>query len=192
MGTTQHESDVDGTPTVFAYAKLNIRIGPLLRGEQFEDPLSEALEQNGLGQVTGGGTMMQQNREIDYCGIDLDLVHPETSVPFVCSFLTDRGAPRGSALQYTDSTKVQVETPFGALEGLGLYLTSTDVPALKALRDTLGQSLHGHGAMLGAWQGETETAFYIYGRSSDELRGLIAELVREHPLGQGSRIETIA
>lgn len=36
---------------IFAYAHLNARIMPLDRGARYEDPLSEALEQNGLREV---------------------------------------------------------------------------------------------------------------------------------------------
>src|SRR5437773_2066473 len=63
-------STVDSIP---AYAQLNARIMPINRGEQYEDPLQDALAQNGLGQVTGGGTMQSENGEIAYCGIDVDL-----------------------------------------------------------------------------------------------------------------------
>jgi hypothetical protein len=46
---------------VCAYAVLNARIMPLARGEQYEDPLADALEQNGFGELTGGGTLQARH-----------------------------------------------------------------------------------------------------------------------------------
>ncbi len=45
---------------IHATAQLNLRMQPLDRGELFEDPLMEELESQELGEVTGGGTMMQE------------------------------------------------------------------------------------------------------------------------------------
>src|SRR5262245_32745287 len=97
---------------ITAYAQLNARIMPLERGEWYEEPLGEALARNGFGQVTGGGTMQSREGEIEYCGIDLDLFDLPKGVPFVCEFLTERGAPRGSKLEYKDKHK-KIEVPFG-------------------------------------------------------------------------------
>ncbi|RXG11448.1 hypothetical protein DSM03_11162 [Leeuwenhoekiella aestuarii] len=41
----------------FILATLNDKIMPLDRGEIDEDPLEEFLKANGIGEVTGGGTM---------------------------------------------------------------------------------------------------------------------------------------
>jgi hypothetical protein len=110
-----------------AYARLNARIMPLDRGERFEDPLAEALEQNGYGEVTGAGTMQSEQGEIEYCGIDLDLSDVAKGVPFVCKFLSELGAPKGSMLEYEVNGE-RVEVPFGPAEGLAIYLNGTDLP----------------------------------------------------------------
>jgi hypothetical protein len=46
------------------------------RGEFFEDPLGEELQRASLGEVTGGGTMQNQNGEIASCDIEIELAKP--------------------------------------------------------------------------------------------------------------------
>ena len=38
-------------------AQLNCRVQPVHRGEFFEDPLEQKLQDEGLGTITGGGTL---------------------------------------------------------------------------------------------------------------------------------------
>ena len=186
------------TKTILAYAKLNARILPLDRGERYEDPLIEALAENGYGEVTGGGTGQSENGEISYCGIDIDLHDVEKGVPFICDFLSARGAPRGSALEYEHNGE-RVEAPFGFLEGLAIYLNGTDLPDevyqtsdVNELVDEINRLLGDRGDMQGHWQGPTETALYLYGYSADEMKELIAGLLANYPLCQRARVERIA
>ncbi len=183
---------------VFAYAHLNIRILPLSRGDLFEDPLQEAFDENGLGEVTGAGTMQEKSGEISYCGLDLDLYDIERGVPFVCDFLAQRGAPQGSKLQFEIDGE-QREIPFGTLEGLAIYMNGTDLPDevyqnsdINFVYDEINRLLGDHGAIQGHWQGPTETALYLYGPSVAEMKTLIAKLMEEYPLCQRARYEIIA
>ena len=183
---------------IFAYAQINARIQPLDRGELYEDPLAEAFAENGFGEITGGGTMQSKEGEIEYCGVDIDLFDLEQGVPFVCEFLTECGAPKGSKLQYEQDGK-SIEVPFGVDEGLALYLNGTDLPDevyrdcdVNDLYDEINRLLEGRGAIQGHWQGPTETALYLYGFSADEMRQLIGEYVASYPLCQKSRIVQIA
>jgi hypothetical protein len=51
---------------------LNARLMPLDRGGRFEDPLEELLrEKLRRFEVTGGGTMMNKNREPVSCDIEI-------------------------------------------------------------------------------------------------------------------------
>jgi|SRR5579872_1324806 len=183
---------------ILAYAKLNARIMPLDRGERFEDPLDEALSQNGFAKITGGGTAQTEEGEIDYCGIDIDLFDVKKGIPFICEFLTQLGAPRGSTLEY-ESKGEKVEVPFGTTEGLAIYLNGTDLPDevytncdVNVVYDTINQLLGERGAILNHWVGPTETALYLYGHSGKEMRELISEFMAEYPLCQQARIVTIA
>lgn len=53
--------------------QLNARLQPMHRGEYFEDPLDEALQEADLGEVDGGGTMQMQSGEIEYCDIEVEV-----------------------------------------------------------------------------------------------------------------------
>lgn len=183
---------------IFAYAKLNARISPLDRGGRYEDPLAEALAENGYAQVTGGGTGLFPNGEPEYCGIDLNLFEVAKGVPFVCEFLATCGAPRGSALIYNESEK-KVEVPFGFLEGLAIYFDGTGLPEevyrncdINEVYDEINRLLGDRGDIAGHWRGPTETALYLYGYSVAEMRHLIAAYMASYPLCQGARFETIA
>jgi hypothetical protein len=183
---------------ISAYAQLNARIMPLDRGERYEDPLGEALAGNGFGRVTGGGTMQSREGEIAYCGIDLDLIDVPKGVPFICEFLTQRGAPRGSKLQYENEGQ-KIEVPFGVAEGLAIYLNGTDLPDevyrecdVNGVYDEINRLLGDRGAIQGHWQGQTETALYLYGDSADEMRDLISGYMAEYPLCQRARVVRIA
>jgi hypothetical protein len=182
----------------FVYAQLNARIMPIDRGERYEDPLQEALVARGLGEVTGGGTMQATPGEIDFCGIDIDLNDLAAGVPFVCEVLTSLGAPKGSKLQY-ELEGQQIETPFGAAEGLAIYLNGTDLPDevyansdVNHVYDEIIRLLGDRGQIQGHWQGPTETALYLYGPSADQMRQLIAPLLAEYPLCARARVEQIA
>jgi hypothetical protein len=188
---------MNGEP-ILAYAKLNARILPLDRGDRYEDPLAEALAENGFGEITGGGTGQSANGEIDYCGIDIDLFDTEKGVPFICDFLAQCGAPRGSVLEYEENGQ-RVEVPFGFLEGLGIYLNGTDLPDevyekcdVNEFYAEINRLLGDRGDIQGHWQGPTETALYLYGYSVEEMRSLIADYVATYPLAQRARFETIA
>jgi len=183
---------------VFVYAMINARVMPIDRGEMYEDPLMEALEENGFGEVTGGGTMQSENGEIEYCGVDLDLFNLEEGIPFICDFLAECGAPQGSKLQY-ELNGEQQEVPFGFLEGLAIYFNGTDLPdevyqnndindVYNEINDLLGE----RGQIQGYWNGPEETALYLYGYSVAEMRELIAAVMSTNPLCEKARFETIA
>jgi len=183
---------------VFAYAQLNARIQPKARTKRFEEPLDEELRRSMLGEVTGGGTMQQKSGEIEYCGIDIDLFDVEKGAEFVCEFLTNLGAPKGSKLLYEHHGR-KVEKHFGMQAGIAIYLNGTDLPDevytecdVNVVIDMVDRLLGKEGAIRGYWQGPTETALYLYGKSLNGMREAIADFISEYPLCQRARIETIA
>lgn len=188
----RHEEHGEHTLVV---ATLNARVMPIDRGERYEDPLDEQLGKRGLGHVSGGGTLQQQNGEIDVVDIELELhdAGPET-LDLVVQVLETMGAPRGSKLAYDGG-----ERAFGHNEGLAVYVNGTDLPdevyetcdinvVIERFEELLGDA----GAMHGHWQGETETALYYYGPSFTEMAALIAPYVAEYPLLERARLVQIA
>ena len=182
---------------IFAYAQLNARVQPLDRGDRYEDPLQDALATNGWAEVTGGGTSQELNGEIKYCGIDLDLIDVENSVPLICQVLESCGAPNGSKLTFEiNGTKQEIS--FGKLEGLAIYFNGTDLPAevyqtcdINFVAEEINRLLGDCGSIQSHWQGPTETALYLYGHSAQEMRELIAVFMAEYPLCQQARLQVI-
>ena len=53
------------------YVRIPGDIGPLQRGDLYEEPLQEALTSAGVGEVTGGGSQLGEGNSVEYCGIDM-------------------------------------------------------------------------------------------------------------------------
>jgi hypothetical protein len=188
----RHEEHGEHTLVV---ATLNARVMPVDRGERYEDPLDAQLGKRGLGHVSGGGTMQQENGEIDFVDIELELHDTGAgTLDLVVQVLETMGAPLGSKLAYDGG-----ERPFGKNEGLAVYVNGTDLPdevyatcdinvVIERFDELLGEA----GAMQGHWQGDTETALYYYGPSFTEMSALIAPYLAEYPLLDRARLVRIA
>ncbi len=75
-------------------------VPPIERGNKYEDPLNAQLKQAGLGEVTGGGSSLNQERKIEWVGIDIELSDLTKGIPFLKVQLGRLGAPKGSTLEY--------------------------------------------------------------------------------------------
>jgi hypothetical protein len=178
-------------------AQLNHRIQPIDRGEQYEDPLDEMLQAEGLGSVTGGGTAMKDSMEIDHVDIEIELSDSvDAAAARIIAFLEAAGAPKGSKI-IVDADGRTID--FGKLEGLGLYLNGTDLPDavyeaedINDVLEELDVLLDGVSAFDSFWEGNTETALYAYGASFAEMKTIIEPYLAKHPLCQMARIEQIA
>ena len=168
-------------------AQFNHKIGPLQRGDVYEDPLTEHLEKLGAGEVDGGGTMQKKTGEIDFCDVHILLEPSESIIPSVISFLEQRGAPKGSKLTIYGTDDTQQEVPFGVREGFGVYLDGVNLPD-EVYRDStsnfvlsvLDRLLSGHGAVKSRWQGPTETALYVYGHSRKRFSQVVTSAGGSH------------
>lgn len=86
--------------STFVFAKITDPVMPTERGTKYEDPLDAALKQARLGEVTGGGSSLSKDKEIEWVGVDIELTDPTKGIPFVKSHLRRLGAPKGSKLEY--------------------------------------------------------------------------------------------
>src|SRR5262245_6148600 len=89
--------------STFLYVKIPAAIMPLDRGEHFEDPLDDALQEAGVGEVTGGGSMMKPDGGIEYVGIDVDVTDLEKALPIIREVMQRQGAPEGSVIEEGDN-----------------------------------------------------------------------------------------
>ena len=178
-------------------AQLNARLQPIHRGEFFEDPLTEVLSKTGIGEITGGGSLVSEAGEIEYCDIEIEVgrITPE-AIGTLLAALEKLGAPKGSIL-HIEAERRKVE--FGKAEGLAVYLNGTDLPdniyaecdsnfVLSEFDRLLGDG----GRVLSYWQGPRETVFYMYGRSFDSMRHLLLPFLSTYPLCEDCRVEQIA
>ena len=178
-------------------ARLNARAQPLDRAEVFEDPLDEILQAAGTGQVTGGGTMLGTDGEIEFC--DLEITVPDATdatLDAIREALEGLGAPKGSRLIWNDGAN---ELEFGTLEGLAVYLNGTDLPDavyeqsdVNVVYDEFGKLVGSEGRVVSHWQGPRETALYLYGRSAEMMLSRIRPFLENYPLCDKARIVEIA
>jgi hypothetical protein len=188
-------SGADDIPIVIA--RLNDRAQPLDRGELYEDPLDAVLREAGLGRVTGGGTQLDENGEVEYCEVEIELAElSERALQVVPGLLERLGAPKGSRLIVP---ALEQEIPFGSTEGLAIYLNGTDLPDevyresdVNHVYTELGRLLGDGGRIHSHWEGPAETALYLYGESFDVMKGAIADFVDTYPLCQRARIVRVA
>lgn len=166
---------------------------PLDRGDRYEDPLFEALENAGLGGAgDGGGTLTGATGEIEQ--IDFDVaVHSLDAIPFVTKHLEEAGAPKGSVLRYDDNGKSKV-VEFGLLQGIAIYLDGVTQPAEISASTSAQERVARLMAALpgaelrGSWQGPEETALYIYGENADKMWPTVEKVLRNYPLSKNARV----
>ena len=100
-------------PTVFIYVKIPDGIGPIDRGEKYEDPLEVKLSATCLGHVSGGGSQLGDprpdgSRPIEFCGLDVDATDLAKALVLLRAELPPLGAPDGTELHYTvNDTRLQ-------------------------------------------------------------------------------------
>lgn len=178
--------------------RLNARLQPVHRGAMFEEPLAEVLTALSLGEVTGGGTQLSgDDTGVSFCDIELTLPDAgEIAVQSLIAALEELGAPKGSKLIVEAAG---AETPFGAHEGLGLFLNGTELPDevyktcdINHVIDELDLLMGEKGRFRSYWEGALDTALYCYGPSFAAMREAIEPLLASYPLCQKARVEQIA
>lgn len=172
---------------------LNARFQPKHRFE-LEDALQEIFQNNKAGEITGGGTFLKENGEIDSCDIEIDFSCAGKSLEWLINLLNTIGIPKGSVLRGIEST-INV----GTLEGLAIYLNGTDLAEdvykscdINYVIEQLEQTIEGIGHMYSYRELNEFTALYFYGTSFSAMKEKMAPFVSSYPLCQKCHIEQIA
>ena len=93
------------TEPELVYVFLPESIGPIDRGDKYEDPIIDELERLGLGEVSGGGSSFSEPRPdstrlIKSCGIDIDTDDVDATRAMLHALLPKLGCPTGTQLHY--------------------------------------------------------------------------------------------
>lgn len=196
LRASQGDQETQNKFPVLIIARLNDRAQPMDRGELYEDPLQEMLAEAGIGEVTGGGTLLSKTREIEFCEVEVCAQDAEEStVDAIVEMFEKLGAPKGSKLMIEGKDDVI----FGKAEGLAVYLNGTDLPdhiysecdsnhVYEQFSELLGEA----GKVHSTWQGPTETALYMYGRSYEEMHRRLSGFLAAYPLCRKARVVQVA
>lgn len=87
------------------YVFIPEAIGPMDRGDKYEEPIIDELERLGLGEVSGAGTQLGDEdpdgrRPIISCGIDVDTNDVAATRAALRDLLPKLGCPQGTQLHY--------------------------------------------------------------------------------------------
>jgi len=174
----------------FVLARVYEHIGPIDRGDRYEDPLSEVLEAAEIGRVTGGGSQLNEEGRIEFADIEIELLDLDGALQTAVTALERAGAPRGSEIHLDGSVLLE----FGAAQCVAVYLDGVSLPdevyanldfeqLLAELNVVAGEgSYHGH------WQGSEETGLFFFGPDADDLFARIQPLLLSLPIGQNARV----
>ncbi len=83
----------------FFYVRIPEDIGPLDRGDRYEDPLQEALTVAGVGEVTGGGSQLGEGKSVEYCGIDIVATDRVRALALIRDTMQRLGAPSSTVIE---------------------------------------------------------------------------------------------
>jgi hypothetical protein len=81
----------------FFYVLIPEQLGPIARGEKYENPLGDAL--GDLGEVTGGGSQLGEGNTIAFCGLDVVVNHRDRGLKVIRECLRACGAPSNTIIE---------------------------------------------------------------------------------------------
>ena len=83
----------------FFHIRIPEDLLPIERGDRYEDPLQDALEAEGIGEVTGGGSQLGEGTSVEYCGIDIVVRQRDKGLELIRSVMRRQGAPRATVIE---------------------------------------------------------------------------------------------
>lgn len=156
---------------------------PIDRGERYEDPLIEVLEDEGLGGACGGGSQMSDDFGIEYVDIEVELTDLKQGVPLVVSTLEQRGAPKGSVVRFEYNGKRR-EKEFGIAECVAVVLDGTTLPDdayegsdINDMIQEMLDAIDDVGELRSWWEGPQDTVLYFFGLDAEEVWDALKPIV---------------
>lgn len=172
-------------------ARFYEHIEPIDRGARYEDPLQAALDQKKVGQVTGGGSQLNEDGGIEFADVEIELANLDDALGIVSQTLERSGAPQGSQLIDEGGTVLR---EFGTHECLAIYLDGVSLPDevyadldFDAVVSEIGAAA-GPDSFHGFTQGNEETGLYFFGSNAEEMFARVEPVLRRLPIGQNARV----
>jgi len=173
-------------------ARLYEHIEPIDRGNRYEDPLQAALEEAQAGQVSGGGSQLNERGEIEHADIEIELADLDTALGIVAATLEKAGAPESSEL--IDTKDARVLRQFGTHQCLAIYLDGISLPdhvyanldfdaVVSEIAAAAGpDSYHGFA------QGNEETGLFLFATNADDMFARVEPVLYRLPIAENARI----
>ena len=173
-------------------ARLYEHIGPIDRGERYEDPLHAVLESRSLGRVTGGGSQLNEQGGIEFADVEIELADLDGAVQVVTTALEGAGAPQGSEL--IDASDSRVISEFGRQQCLAIFLDGATLPEqvyadldFDVVVAEIGAAA-GEDSFRGAWQGPEETGLFYFSPDAEAMFARVEPVLARLPIGQNARV----
>lgn len=173
-------------------ARMYEHIEPMDRGDRYEDPLESALQSQGIGRVTGGGSQLGELGQIEFADVEIELANLDGAVGVVTAILESAGAPQGSELIRASDSHVLRE--FGRQQCLAIYLDGTSLPDevyanldFEAVVTEIGDAA-GERSFRGFWQGPQETGIFFFGPDAEGMFSRVEPVLHRLPIGQNARV----
>lgn len=173
-------------------ARMYEHIGPIDRGDRYEEPLQTVLESMNIGRVTGGGSQLNELGGIEFADVEIELANLDDALRVVREALEKAGAPQGSELIHAEDGRVLRE--FGTEQCLAVYLDGVSLPEhvyaeldFDQVVDEIGAAA-GPDSYRGFWQGPEETGLFLFGPDADDVFARVEPVLRRLPVGQNARV----
>lgn len=186
-------------PVSYIVVQLNDKITPFDKAKVYAQPLAAFLEGKGYGGISGGGTAKEEQGEILFCDIQIELATAalhDKMLQDIILHLEACGAPRGSKIIVEETDE---EILFGKKEGLAFYLDSDTLEYYEAdshdidfIQKEMYKLTDANQDADRYWEDATSIALYFYGATFEEMERKSHHFRTTYPLCQKARIIQIA
>lgn len=186
-------------PVTYIVVQLNDKITPFEKAKAYAQPLAAFLEAKAYGEIAGGGTAKEEQGEILFCDIQIELAAEKLNYDMVhdiIQHLENCGAPKGSKIIVEETNE---EILFGKKEGMALYLDSSTLEYYEAdgndidfIQKEMYKLTNAEQNADRYWEDDRKMALYFYGTSFEEMERKSQHFRATYPLCQKAKIVQIA